>query len=162
MIICGLDPGLQRTGYGIIKVSRGALTLVDAGMITTHGQADLADRVLTLHREVSGVLEEHPDIEAVAVEDLYSHYRHPQTAVLMAHARGVMLLAARQRGINIVSVPATTVKKAVVGMGRASKVQVQRAVMIRLGITTERAIPIDVTDAIALAICCFEHLRTND
>lgn len=159
MLICGLDPGLHRTGYGIITANAHELKLVDAGLITTTPRAALAERLVKLHREITSLLAESPDLTHVAVEDIYSHYRHPRTAVLMAHARGVLLLAAQSKGIEIVSLPATMVKKAIVGQGHANKVQVQRAVMLRLGITADHEVPSDVTDALALAVCCFEHQK---
>jgi crossover junction endodeoxyribonuclease RuvC len=159
MLICGIDPGLHRTGYGIVRARGGVLRLVDAGLITTKTQATLPERLAKLHEDLAGLFVEYPDIATVAVEEVYSHYAHPRTAVLMAHARGVLLLAAQQKGISIINVPSTMVKKSVVGAGHASKVQVQRAVMARLNISVDKELPADVTDALAMAICCFEHRR---
>lgn len=161
MLICGLDPGLHHTGYGIIEADCNSSVLIDAGLITTPVKPPLPERLLKLYRELDGLLREYPGLSAVAIEELYSHYRHPRTAVLMAHARGVMLLAAENHKFEIMSLPATMVKKSVVGNGRASKQQVQAAVMSRLAIRTAQPIPIDVTDALALAICCSQHLHSH-
>ncbi|NLX03512.1 MAG: crossover junction endodeoxyribonuclease RuvC [Phycisphaerae bacterium] len=159
-LICGLDPGLQRTGYGIISTAGQHLKLVDAGFIATSADDELPVRLAQLYAELRAIFQEYPRVRTAAVEEVYSHYRHPRTAVLMAHARGVLLLAAKDAGVQVLSLPATMVKKALVGFGRAGKMQVQRAVSIRLGLTLREEIPADVTDALALAICGVEHMRS--
>lgn len=161
-LICGLDPGLQRTGYGIIEASRTTAKLIDAGLITTNGRDALPQRIDRIYNELLALFDEYPRLSVTAVEQLYSHYRHPRTAVMMAHARGAMLLAATARGIDIVDIAATMVKKALTGSGRAGKIQIQRAVLARLSISSARQIPADVTDALALAICCAEHMHSRD
>jgi crossover junction endodeoxyribonuclease RuvC len=90
--------------------------------------------------------------QAVAVEQLYAHYDHPRTAILMAHARGVVFLAAAQRGVPVISYNATRIKKTVTGNGRAPKDQVQRAVQRELGLAALPEPP-DVADALAAALC---------
>ncbi|MCY2926240.1 MAG: crossover junction endodeoxyribonuclease RuvC, partial [Planctomycetota bacterium] len=88
----------------------------------------------------------------VAVEKLYAHYKHPSTAILMGHARGVILLAAEQAGVGVRNLPATHVKKSLTGNGHASKLQVQRAIqaVCHLSALPE---PPDVADALAIALC---------
>jgi len=161
MMICGLDPGLHRTGYGIIEVSpNGAMKIVDAGLIRTKTTLPLPDRLALIYDELSRLFDEHK-LRAVAVEELYSHYEHPRTAILMGHARGVIILAARRKDIPIMNLSATKIKKAVTGSGHAGKLQVQRAIfsLFRVSpISTE--IPSDVTDALAVAVCCSEQLRS--
>jgi crossover junction endodeoxyribonuclease RuvC len=88
----------------------------------------------------------------VVVEQLYAHYDHPRTAILMAHARGVIFLAAAQRGLPVVSYNATRIKKTITGNGRASKDQVQRTVQRELGLARLPE-PSDVADALAAALC---------
>jgi crossover junction endodeoxyribonuclease RuvC len=88
----------------------------------------------------------------MAVEELYAHYDHPRTAILMGHARGVIFLAAAQVGIPVVSYAATQVKKLVTGNGRAPKDQVQRTVQQELGLA-QLPDPPDVADALAVALC---------
>jgi crossover junction endodeoxyribonuclease RuvC len=96
-----------------------------------------------------------PDL--VTVEELYSHYAHPKTAILMGHARGVILQSAAEAKIEVKSFSATRIKKAITGNGRASKMQVQRAIKSLLGLQ-KLPTPADVADAIAAAICCANEL----
>ncbi|HEX7008987.1 MAG TPA: crossover junction endodeoxyribonuclease RuvC, partial [Phycisphaeraceae bacterium] len=86
-----------------------------------------------------------------------AHYRHPRTAILMAHARGVILLAAQQQGLTVYDLPSTEVKKSITGYGHASKEQVQRAIQAQCGLA-QMPSPPDVADAIAIALCCARRL----
>jgi len=160
--ICGLDPGLYRTGYGIVRPDdAGSVKIVDAGVIETDKSASLPDRLNQIYDELIGLFSERK-IDYLAVESLYSHYKHPRTAILMGHARGVILLSTRKYNIPIVNLSATQIKKSLTGNGRASKLQIQRAVISRLGLhQVNREIPSDVTDALAIAICCYEHQKGN-
>lgn len=162
MMICGLDPGLQRTGYGIIEPQpRGTIRIIDAGLIRTDAEKPLPDRLMQLYDELSRLLAEHK-LEMVAVEELYSHYAHPRTAILMGHARGVILLAARRKEIPVMNLSATMIKKSITGSGHADKEQVKNAVISHLGLKPfDKPIPADVTDALAIATCCYEHLRSQ-
>ena len=92
--------------------------------------------------------------EAVAIEELYSHYERPTTAILMGHARGVILLAAAEVGVPVVSYPATQIKKTITGNGHAAKWQMQEAVRRELNLTALPEPP-DVADALAIAMCHF-------
>ena len=153
MRILGIDPGLERTGYGVVELAAGVghPRLVEAGVVRTRPADPLGDRLAELLAGLEAVLAEfRPD--AVAVEELYSHYAHPRTAILMGHARGVAILAAARAGVPIASYSATHVKKSLVGAGHASKEQVQRAVrnLFNLKETPE---PPDVADALAVALC---------
>lgn len=145
----GIDPGLERTGYAVIEMPR--RTVLDAGLITTDVDAMLASRLCEIDSGVEEVLREYP-MDLMAVEDLYAHYKHPRTAILMGHARGVILRAAAARGIEIVNLPSTKIKKTMTGNGHASKLQIQRAIqaMLHLGALPE---PADVADAMAAALC---------
>ncbi len=158
--ICGLDPGLYRTGYGIVRADgSGGVKIVDAGVIETNKSAELPERLNQIYDELIGLFNEQK-IDYVAVESLYSHYKHPRTAILMGHARGVILLSTQKYNIPLVDFSATQIKKSLTGNGRASKLQIQRAVISRLGLhKVNRDIPSDVTDALAIAICCYEHKR---
>jgi crossover junction endodeoxyribonuclease RuvC len=161
MMICGLDPGLQRTGYGIIEPRpRGEMKIVDAGLIRSNPDDPLPDRLMQLYDELSRLLGEHK-LEAVAVEELYSHYAHPRTAILMGHARGIILLAARRHNLQVMNLSATKIKKALTGSGHAGKLQIQSAVFARFKIKADSdKVPADVTDALAIALCCHEHLHS--
>ena len=125
--------------------------IVEAGTIRTDDKADMPARIAQIHADLTEVLAEFaPD--AVAVEKLYAHYKHPRTSILMAHARGVVLLAAETAGAGIRNVAATEVKKSLTGNGHASKLQVQRAVQSVCSLP-ELPSPPDVADAIAIALC---------
>ncbi|MCO6438386.1 MAG: crossover junction endodeoxyribonuclease RuvC [Phycisphaerae bacterium] len=151
-VICGIDPGLGTTGYAVLGSGDGREAVVlDAGVCRMHERDPLAERLFALERDVHGVFEEHrPSV--VAVEQLYAHYKHPRTAILMGHARGVILLAAARLGIPVRSYEATRIKRYLTGNGRASKAQVQRAIMVTLGLC-EPPEPPDVADALAIALC---------
>lgn len=152
MPLLGLDPGLQTTGYGVIESIGGVISFREAGVIRSEaGEEDLAKRILSLYRGVLEVIDEWKPT-AVAVEQLYAHYKHPRTAILMGHARGVLMLAAAERGIEVTSYAATKVKKLITGNGRASKEQMQIAVTRELGLTQVPE-PHDAADALALALC---------
>ncbi len=156
-IILGIDPGLNITGYGVISASTGFLKLLDAGTIRTRASDPLTPRLTELFQGLVQVIHKYsPDV--MGMEKIYSHYRHPVTAIIMGHARGVLCLAAGQEGIRVESLPASRVKKAVTGNGRASKQQVNGMVCRILGIHTELK-PLDVSDALAVAIALFEEER---
>jgi crossover junction endodeoxyribonuclease RuvC len=92
----------------------------------------------------------------VAVEQLYSHYKHPATAIVMGHARGVILLTARKCGVTLVELRPNEVKKAATGFGHAGKDQMQRAMQVELGLK-ELPKPPDVADALAIALCAMRR-----
>ena len=129
--LLGLDPGLRVTGYGVLELAANGPKLAEAGVLRSTAptdEDDLPGRVKELYDGVVGLLDEWMP-QAVAIEELYAHYDHPRTAILMAHARGTFLLAAAQRSIPVFSYSATQVKKTLTGHGRASKEQVQHCVM---------------------------------
>jgi len=149
--ILGIDPGLNVTGYALVEFGRDEPRIVEAGTIRTNPRARMPARAAQIHADLAEVLAEfRPD--RVAVEKLYAHYKHPRTAILMAHARGVVLLAAEQAGVSVLDLAATEVKKSLTGNGHASKQQVQRAVQAVCRLK-ELPQPADVADAIAIALC---------
>jgi crossover junction endodeoxyribonuclease RuvC len=152
MRVLGIDPGLRITGYGAVDLADGALdpTLVEAGVIRLGPNLSLEERLMQLSRDLIELIEELKPHQ-LAVEKLYAHYKHPRTAILMAHARGVILLCARQKGLTVEHLPATAVKKAITGFGHASKQQMQRAVQAQCRLS-EPPSPPDVADAIAIAL----------
>jgi crossover junction endodeoxyribonuclease RuvC len=152
VIILGIDPGLQVCGYAVIKVELLRMVLLEAGVFRTDGKKDLAPRLNQLAEDVRQVLEKYrPGV--VAVEELYSHYQHPRTAILMGHARGVLLQHAAAMDADVRSFSATRIKKALTGNGHAGKPQMQRAIQSMLSLT-KLPEPPDVADAIAAALCC--------
>ena len=149
--ILGVDPGLNVTGYALVEFGVGDGRIVEAGTIRTDAGANAPARVAQIHADLAQVIAElEPDL--VAIEKLYAHYKHPRTAILMAHARGIVLLAAEQAGVGVRNLAATEVKKALTGNGHASKRQVQRAVQACCGLA-DLPEPPDVADAIAIALC---------
>lgn len=152
--ILGLDPGLQTTGYGVLEASEKGPRVVDAGVIRSadgRDSSDMAQRVKALYDGLREVLTEWKPA-AMAVEQLYAHYEHPRTAILMAHARGVYLLAGAQHNIPVTSYAPSKVKKLVTGHGHAVKEQMQYAVMRELNLA-KLPEPHDVADALAIALC---------
>lgn len=150
--VLGIDPGLRNTGYGVVDLADGALepTLVEAGVLILDHQLSLERRLDQLYQDLDALIGEHQP-HCLAVEKLYAHYRHPRTAILMAHARGVILLCARQHDLDVEHLPSTEVKKAVTGHGHASKQQVQLAVQSQCRLAQPPS-PSDVADAIAIAL----------
>lgn len=145
----GIDPGLAETGYGVLETGPSGLAVLDAGVIATPGTAPLEGRLLALHNAVSQLLERFTPALLV-VEDLYAEYRFPRTALLMAHARGVIYLAARQREVAVLPLAPAEVKRLVAANGSASKAQVQRGIQRLLGLP-KLPRPAHVADALGLA-----------
>ena len=156
--ILGIDPGLNITGYGVIAI-RGSYDpeVIEGGTFRMDSKASLGKRVSQIYTDLSELISEvKPDV--VAVEQLYAHYKHPRTSILMGHARGVILLAAEQAGLSVHSIAATKVKKSLTGNGRASKRQMQLAIqsVCKLAEIPE---PADVADALAIALCAGRSLK---
>jgi crossover junction endodeoxyribonuclease RuvC len=157
MRILGVDPGLDITGYGVIEERVTLPSVIEAGVIRTSYKDPLIKRLNIIYSEITNLIEEcKPDI--CVVEQLYSHYKHPMTAILMGHARGVVLFSCSCKGIGVVGYPAKTVKNSVTGNGNASKQQVQRVVSNFLKLKNIKR-PADVTDALAL---CLTHIRHSN
>lgn len=164
--VLGVDPGLNVTGYAVLGPSGGKGAtgfmrplVVEAGVIRA-GQAakvTLARRLETLHRGILEILDEIP-VDSMALEQVHSHSKHPRTAILMAHARGVIVLAAALRGIPVAGYAASRIKKALTGSGRAPKEQMQVAIQVQLGLDRLPE-PHDVADACAVALCHFQSER---
>jgi len=154
--ILGVDPGLDRTGYAVLQTD--PIRIAEAGVVRSDSAAPLPGRLVEIETGLSDIIDEHAP-ELIAVETLYSHYKHPRTAILMGHARGVVLLAAARAGIEVLSLPATRIKKSLTGNGHAGKAQMQKAVAHALQLR-EVPEPADVADALAIALCAHET-RTN-
>jgi crossover junction endodeoxyribonuclease RuvC len=148
----GIDPGLLLTGYGVIEWTGARPRLIDAGVIRLTARAPLPDRLVELEAELDELVREQtPDV--CAVEQLYSHYAHPRTAILMGHARGVILLVARRHGVRVEQLSANRIKQSLTGHGHASKLQMQRSIQAQWNLL-ELPEPPDVADALAAALCC--------
>ncbi len=151
MIIVGIDPGLQITGYGIL-ISRGAeVKVAEAGVIKTEKSDLFENKLKEIYSEIGKIIKQfQPDY--FSVEELYSHYVHPKTAIVMGHARGVVFLQAAMNDIPVVSYASTRIKKSLTGNGRASKNQVQKMIKVALNLKENIYSP-DTADALAVALC---------
>lgn len=150
MIVLGIDPGTASTGYGVVEQRGGRLLALDGGVIDTPAGIPLERRLTTIHDRVLELIDEH-EPEAVSVEDLYFG-ANARSALAVGQARGVVLLAAGQRGLACGSYTPQQVKGAVCGSGRAEKLQVQQMVQ-RLLALPELPRPDHAADALAVAIC---------
>lgn len=174
--VLGIDPGLRITGYGCVEaigtvatrggrlsaapptgVSRdGRARLVEAGVMRLDTEGTISDRLVELETDLLGLLERlKPTV--VAVEMLYAHYKHPATAIVMGHGRGVVLLAVRRAGLTLVELRATEVKKAMTAFGHAGKAQMQARVQDEFALA-EPPKPPDAADALAIALCALRRL----
>ncbi len=150
-VILGVDPGLNITGYGLIQAGQENPQLLEAGVVRGGRRTLLEQRLKNIHDGVSEVIRQHRPM-AIAVEELYSHYRMPRTAILMGHVRGVICLAAAQHETPVYHYAATQIKKVLTGNGRATKQQMQNAICREFGLATPPE-PADVADALAIALC---------
>lgn len=155
--LLGLDPGLARTGWGLIQVEGARLAHLAHGTITTRAADPLPVRLATLHRGLGDVLAAHPP-DAVAVEEVFQN-RNPQSTLKLGEARGIALLAAGLAGLPLHELAARFVKKALTGTGAAEKAQV--AAMVQRLLPTAGPVTADAADALAVAIAAASTLRTR-
>jgi crossover junction endodeoxyribonuclease RuvC len=156
--ILGIDPGLNTTGYGVLEVRPGGPVVCEAGVVRSHARGTIESRLAEIHDGVREVIASLTP-QAMAVEELYSHYARPRTAILMGHARGVICLAAAQAGISVRHYSATQIKRLLTGSGRATKAQMQLAVCREFALARPPE-PSDVADALAIALCHY-YLNRN-
>ena len=154
--ILGIDPALGTTGYGVIQVDGGCPKLIDAGIIRTDSKASLEQRLVEIYDGIGELIQELKP-HCMAIEQLYSHYDRPTTAILMGHVRGAIFLAAAKSSLAVFPYPATNVKKTLTGNGHAPKAQMQMAVKLQLNLK-QYLEPADVADALAIALT-HHHLR---
>jgi crossover junction endodeoxyribonuclease RuvC len=149
--ILGVDPGLEITGYGCVGREKSGFGLIEAGVIRTKKTDRLPRRLSVLYDNFVELLGEvRPEV--IAIEELYSHYKHPRTSIIMGHARGVVLLAAGHQNIGIISYGANRIKKSLTGNGHATKEQMR--LMVKNVLNLEKMpTQSDVSDAIAVALC---------
>jgi crossover junction endodeoxyribonuclease RuvC len=158
MRILGIDPGLQVCGYACLEMDADKEKLIEAGVIRIDNRPAIEIKLNRIAEDTQSLLENlRPDI--VAVEELYSHYAHPKTAILMGHARGVILQKCAQAAIEVRSFSATRIKKSITGNGRASKEQIQKTIQTILSLP-QIPEPNDVADAIAAALCCANSMNS--
>lgn len=155
--VLGIDPGLNRTGYAILEQTQRGPALKEGGVVRSTKDFALAERVHEIAIGLREVLDEFSP-SVVAIEQVFSHVQHPKTAILMAHARGVILLTAAERKLPVVHYTPTQIKRLLTGSGHAAKDQMQRAVQLELRL--KRLLePNDVADAAAVALCHYHSVR---
>jgi crossover junction endodeoxyribonuclease RuvC len=150
MIVLGVDPGSQRTGYGAVETDGRRHRLIEMGALAPGQRLALPDKLRQIHEGVAALIERlRPDV--LAVEDVF-HATNTRTALVLGHVRGVVLLAGSRAGLPVHEYPPATVKQQVTGFGRAEKGQVAFMVTRLLALEAE-AEPGDATDALAVALC---------
>ncbi|MFH1394987.1 MAG: crossover junction endodeoxyribonuclease RuvC [Candidatus Omnitrophota bacterium] len=151
MRILGIDPGLLRTGYGVIETQNAdRIKFIEAGVVRTSSTQGISERLVIIYKNLEDIIATHKP-SVIVLEKLYSHYKHPSTSILMGHARGVACLLCGINSIHLVNYSATHIKKAVTGNGRASKKQIQRIVKTLLNLKKFPE-PFDISDALAIAL----------
>jgi crossover junction endodeoxyribonuclease RuvC len=148
--VLGVDPGLRITGYGVVEGDGVRFRLIEGGVLRPHASHSLERRLTELHDAMLEIVQ-NTRPNCMVVEELWSAPKHPPTAVLMGHARGVIALAAGRCDVAFEQLSHVTVKRALTGNGAASKAQVKAMVCTRLGLRTPPE-PDDVSDALALAL----------
>jgi crossover junction endodeoxyribonuclease RuvC len=155
--ILGIDPGLRNTGWGLIEASGSRLSFVACGSIQTDAATSLADRLASIHRLLTALIDRDQPHEA-AVEETFVN-RDPQSTLKLGQARGVTLAALALKDLPVSEYAANLVKKTVVGVGHAEKKQV--AMMVKMLLPSSSALSPDAADALAVAICHAQHRRAR-
>ena len=153
-VVIGVDPGSRHTGFGVIRGEEGRLNHLAHGQIAAKRTAPLELRLCQIYDGLAALLQEHRP-HSMALEDMFLAI-NVQTAFILGQVRGVVLLAATQAGVPIHLYPPLTVKKAVVGYGQATKVQVKMMVENLLGLTVDSE---HAADALAVGVCHYFHSR---
>ena len=150
MKICGVDPGLRITGYGVIDVSGAGIKLLEAGTIEPQSKDLLENRISKIYKNLDDIVAQYKP-QVMVLEKIYTHYDHPTTASLLGHVRGVICLLCAKRHIKLAEHSVKRIRKAMVGSGAASKLQTQGMVAHVLKLSQEKLTP-DASDALALAL----------
>lgn len=156
-VILGVDPGLNRTGYAVLGRGTPAPRLLEAGVIRSNAKRTLAERLQEIGQGLAEVCEQYRP-EVLALEQVFSTGQFPQSALLMAHARGVILFVASRHATEVVHYAPRQMKRLLTGSGNAGKEQVQRAVQSELKLPAVLE-PNDVSDAVAIALCHYHSVR---
>ena len=154
MFVLGIDPGLTRTGYGIIESTGGRDRAIAAGVLRTDPNLSAADRLVELRADIESIVDEY-DVDAAAIEHVFVN-RNRNTAMAVARASGVIIEAIARRGLTVAEYTPSQMKMAVTGSGSADKQQVSDVVSMRLGLQGVDG-PADVADALGIALCHAQH-----
>ncbi|HTY09307.1 MAG TPA: crossover junction endodeoxyribonuclease RuvC [Candidatus Edwardsbacteria bacterium] len=155
MIILGVDPGSQTTGYGLVESDGRTHSVIALGCLKARPGASLSARLAQIYEGLRGVIERYRPQQAAVEATFYG--KNVRSALVMGHARGVCLLAIAQGGCELFEYSPLAVKQAVVGQGRAGKQQVGFMIRAMLGLRVTP--PEDAADALAVAICHLQKMR---
>ncbi len=153
MIILGVDPGLRVTGYGVIECAEGksgGIRLLEAGVVEPKPTDALPSRIDRIYQNLDNVISEYRP-QVMVLEKLYAHYRHPTTACILGHARGVICLLCARRQLRFVEHSVKRIRQSLVGYGNATKQQTQGVVAQLLRVPADQ-LTLDASDALALAL----------
>lgn len=157
MRVLGIDPGLERTGWGIIDHQGSRLTFIAAGVIKSKSTETMAVRLCRIDAELTKVIEAYkPD--TAAIEETFVN-TNSASSLKLGQARGVAILSPARFGLDVAEYAANTVKKSVVGAGHAAKDQV--GMMIKVLLPTSGELEADAADALAVAICHAHHYKPH-
>lgn len=151
MRVLGVDPGINVTGYAVLEKIGQKIRVLEAGVVRGKSKDTLPLRILEIYQNLEEIMHRWQP-EVMAMEEIYSHYQRPRTAILMGHVRGVIALLAAKNNISLFNYSATAVKKLLTGSGRATKDQMQRAIQTEFQLK-KLPEPPDLADALAIALC---------
>lgn len=155
--VLGVDPGLGITGFSVVDCDMRTPVLTDAGCLRINKKLSLEKRLKQIYDDLCQIISCYrPDV--MVVEELYSHYNHPKTAIIMGHARGVIYLCAANNDLLVKSFSANRIKMSLTGSGHASKSQIQSMVKNRFNLN-KLPEPPDTADAIAIALCYYNTMK---
>ncbi|MCL1598528.1 MAG: crossover junction endodeoxyribonuclease RuvC [Actinomycetia bacterium] len=154
MFVLGIDPGLTRTGYGIVESDAGRTRAVTAGVIRTDPKVSTAQRLLELRADILGVLDDYT-VDCAAIEQVFVN-RNRGTAIAVARASGVIMATVAGHGIAVAEYTPSQMKLTITGSGSADKDQIAAVVSMRLGLGSVSG-PADVADALGVALCHVQH-----
>ncbi|NCC22376.1 MAG: crossover junction endodeoxyribonuclease RuvC [Alphaproteobacteria bacterium] len=154
--IIGIDPGLQKTGWGIIEKEGNALRFLQCGQIRTNAKTPLSQRLALIDEQIRLVLRLW-NPQAAAIEETFMN-NNPASALLLGQARGAAIVSLAREGLSVAEYPANLVKKSLVGNGHATKDQI--GMMVSMLLPGAKAASSDEADALAIAICHAHHAAT--
>ena len=159
MLILGVDPGIVKTGYGLIGINNNTITLIDYGVISPNSKDTISGRLLSIYSDVEELINNFkPSI--FSIEDVF-YAKNFKSAMLLGQARAVAILCAEKYSIPIFEYSAKKVKQSITGNGNSSKEQVQYMVKKMLKIKNDM-MPVDSSDALAIALCHLNQLKVNE
>ena len=159
MLILGIDPGIVKTGYGLININSNVPTLIDYGIIAPNTKDKISSRLLSIYSDIEELINTFkPNI--FSIEDVF-YAKNFRSAMLLGQARAVAILCAEKYSVPIFEYSAKKVKQSVTGNGNSSKIQVQYMVQKMLKIKNI-SMPVDSSDALAIALCHLNQLKVNE